>query len=205
MAKTEGTQNVPSELLDLYRGALGEQDPKTNIGKRYPYRVPHMQSIGGHPTKAQRSQRSRFNTASANFANLSPAERTRWYESEPEFGSFLWYYNYFIMSSLVGNADITDGGAGVIKSIQHKLITIGAGSAEGQVAITAIDITKAVVMISGSSLAIDDESGVFWASQVFPYVSSLASTLLKCKWSIAVPYVNNTKAATISALVIEYI
>ena len=205
MAKTGGTQNVPSALLDAYRAALGEQDPRARIGKRYPYRVPHMQTVGGHPTKAQKSQRTRFNTARANFANVAPSQRTRWYENEPEYGSYLWYYNYFIMSSLLGNANINQGGSGVIKSIQHVLITIPAGTGEGSVALDAIDIAKAVVMLNVGSLAIDDESGVFWASQVFPYVSSLASELLKCKWSIPVPYVTNTKSAVISATVIEYI
>lgn len=205
MAKTEGTQSVPSALLDRYRSALGEQDPKNNVGKRYPYRVPTMQTIAGHPSRKQISQRSRFNYAKVDFANLSPAERARWYESEPEYGSFLWYYNYFIMSSLMGNADIPAGGAGVIKSIQHKLITIPAGSGEGQIAITSVDVDKTVVMLNGASVAIDDEAGVFWSAMVFPYVSSLAAALLKCKWCIAVPYVTNTKAATISAIIIEYI
>lgn len=205
MAKTGGTQNVPSELLDLYRGTLGEQDPKKNIGKRFPYRLPHMQTVGGHPSKAQAKQRARFNESRVSFADVSPEQRTRWYANEPEYGSYLWYYNYFIMSSLLGNANINQGGSGVIKSIQHVLITIPAGTGEGSVALDAIDITKAVVMLNGGSLAIDDESGVFWASQVFPYVSSLASELLKCKWSIPVPYVTNTKSAVISATVIEYI
>lgn len=205
MAKTTGTQNVPSELLDRYRSALGEQDPKSNVGKRYPYRVPPMQTATGHPSKKQLSQRSRFNLAKVDFANLSPAERTRWYENEPEYGSFLWYYNYFIMSSLAGNADVPAGGAGVIKSIQHKLIAVPAGAGEGQVAITSVDVAKTVVMLNGASVAIDEELGAFFSTMVFPYVSSLAAALLKCKWCIAAPYCSNTKAATISAIIIEYI
>lgn len=205
MAKTTGTQSIPSALLEKYRATLGVQDPKKLIGKRYPYRIPPMQTVAGHPSKKQIKQRSRFNQAKADFTGTGSAERARWYAAEPEWGSFLWYYNYFIMSSLLGNANLSEGGAGLIKSIQHKLISMPAGSGEGSVAITSVDVDKTVVMINGSSLAIDDEAGVFWASTVFPYVSSLATTLLKCKWCIAAPYTNNTKAATISCIIIEYI
>jgi len=165
-----------------------------------------MQEGGKGVSQAQVAQRERFKTAKNNFATLSDAERARWYAAEPPWSSFLWYYNYFIMSSLMGNADIQDGGAGVIKSIQHKLVTIPAGTGEGSVAITAVDVDKTVVMLNGASLAIDEEAGpVFWSTMVFPYVSNLASELLKCKWCVAAPYSTDTKAATISAIVIEYI
>jgi len=123
----------------------------------------------------------------------------------PPWSSLLWYYNYFIMSSLLGNADPKEGGAGVVKSIQHKLISIGAGSAEGQVAITAVDAAKTVIMISGASIAEGQVGDIPYASIVYPYISSIASELVKAKWSIAAPFGNNTIAAVVSIIVIEYI
>lgn len=205
MAKVEGPQEIPSELLDGYRGTLGEITPIDGVRKRYPFRVPTMQTLVGHPSPKQKAQRARFLIAKGDFAGVDFPTRQRWYDAAPEWGSFLWYYNYFIMSSLVGNADPNSGGAGVIKSIQHKLVAIPAGAGEGQVAITAIDVAKSVVMLNGASVAIDTENAERWATMVFPYVSSLASELLKCKWCVAVPYASATKAATISAIIIEYI
>lgn len=205
MAKTTGTQSIPSALVDNYRGALGEQDPNKSIRKRYPYRVPTMQTIAGHPSKKQKAQRARFNAAKDDFADLTPEERTRWYENEPEYGSLLWYYNYFIMSSLTGNANIPEGGAGVIKSIQHKLITIPAGGGEGQVAIDAINTDKAVVMVFGGSAIVFEGETAFAVISVQPYVSSLAAELVKCKWSMSSWGAVNTQEATISIIVIEYI
>lgn len=205
MAKTEGDQNVPSELLDAYRATLGESNPRTVVGKRYPYRLPGMQAGKSGETAAQRIERARFNTARGNFADVDDATRARWYDAMPPYSSFLWYYNYFIMSSLNGNADQSHGGVGVIKSIQFKTMSIGAGTAEGSVAITAVDPTKSVVMLYGNSIAVDDEGGVYFVSTVYPYVSSIAAELVKCKWSLPTPYFTNTKAATIGITVIEYI
>jgi len=205
MAKIEGTQNVPSELLDLYRGTLGEATPKSSIAKRYPYRVPPMQTEAGHPSIKQLKQRERFKTAINNFAGLDATARARWYESEPPWGSFLWYYNYFIMSSLVGNADIPAGGAGVIKSIQFKTMAIPEGTGEGQAVIDAIDPEKSVVMLYGGSVApIATDIGNLYVS-VYPYVSSIAAELVKCKWSLSNVGWGNTKAANIGITVIEYI
>ena len=160
MAKVELPQNIPSELLDEYRGSIGEVRPDKGVRKRYPYRVPTMQTDGGHPTAKQKEQRARFLTAKNDFANVSWAQRQRWYAAMPEYGSFLWYYNYFIMSSLSGNADIKDGGAGVIKTIQFKEISMPAGAGEGQVAITAVDPAKCVVMLYGAS--VNNEEGAQW-------------------------------------------
>jgi hypothetical protein len=156
-------------------------------------------------TDKQRAQRTRFKTALADFANVDAPTRERWYNAAPIWNSFLWYYNYFLMSSLVGNANISEGGAAVVKSIQFKTMSIGAGTAEGSVAITAVDPTKCVVMLYGNSIAVDDEGGVYFVSTVYPYVSSIAAELVKCKWSLPVPYFTNTKAATIGLTVIEYI
>lgn len=208
MAKVN-EQNIPSELLDMYRGTLGEVRPNAAVHKRYPYRLPRCQEGGSLVTQPQKTQRERFKAAIQKFKTLSPAERARWYDAMPPWSSFLWYYNYCIMSSLMGNANTDQGGAGVIKSIQHKLIDIPAGAGEGQVALDTIDPAKSVVMLNGASTAIDEEFPdpglAWWATMVFPYVSSLTANLLKCKWCIAIPHVEATKAATISAIIIEYI
>jgi len=198
-------QDIPSELLDGYRKALGEARPDNGVRKRYPYRVPTMQTVGGHPTAKQRAVRERFLTAKNNFVAVSWETRQRWYAAMPEYGSFLWYYNYFIMSSLNGNADISDGGAGVIKSIQFKTISMPSGTGEGQVAITAVDPTKAVVMLYGNSFTFREEEAFAISVQVFPYVSSLAAKLVKCKWAITSFGVTDTAAASIGITVIEYI
>lgn len=205
MAKITGPQTIPSALLDAYRANLAEPRPDTAVvGKRYPYRIPTQQD-GGRPSVKKQKQRARFKKGIALFRTVGPAGRARWYDNMPPWSSFLWYYNYFIMSALTGNADPKRGGAGVIKSIQFKTIAMPAGTGEGSVAIDAVDPAKAVVMLYGNSLAIDDESGVFFVSTVYPYVSSIAAELIKCKWAVPVPYVTNTKAANIGITVIEYI
>ena len=110
------------------------------------------------------------------------------------------------MSDLAGNANIPQGGAGVIKSIQNKTISMPGAGGEGQVAITAVDIAKSVIMLFGAShivVYIGEEGGA--TPTVFPYISSFASELVKCKWSVASESGWNTAAATISITVIEYI
>ena len=109
------------------------------------------------------------------------------------------------MSSLVGNADIPAGGAGVIKSIQFKDISMPAGTGEGQVAITAVDIAKTVVMLYGNSIIVKEYEASAAAITSYPYVSSLASELVKCKWAISAFEGVNAVAATIGITVIEYI
>lgn len=205
MAKITEPQNIPSELLDGYRGTLGEVRPDDGVRKRYPYRVPTMQTAIGHPTVKQKKQRARFLTAKNDFANVDWATRQRWYAAMPEWGSFLWYYNYFIMSSLIGNANISEGGAGVIKSIQFKQISMPAGTGEGQVAITAIDPAKTVVMLYGGSLTWLEAETWATAVSIYPYVSSIAAELVKCKWSLDNWDGNITLAATIGLTIIEYI
>jgi hypothetical protein len=198
-------QAVPSAIAYPYAALLTPLLSGDQIRTRCPFDRPKSQDGGPDVSAGQVAQRARFKTAMANFRAVGPTERARWYAAAPIWHSFLWYYNYFIMSSLVGNANISEGGVGVIKSIQFKTMSIGAGTAEGSVAITAVDPAKSVVMLYGNSIAVDDESGVFFVSTVYPYVSSIAAEEVKCKWSLPVPYFTNTKAATIGLTVIEYI
>ena len=154
MAKVEGTQSIPAEWLDEYRAALTEKQPDNVVRKRYPYRVPKMQSNKGRPHAAQVAQRARFKTAISDFKSIGASDRARWYDSMPVWGSFLWYYNYFILSSLMGNANIDQGGTGVIKSIQNvkeEVPTTGTKS----FTITTVDPDKTVVMMYGNSYISD--------------------------------------------------
>lgn len=205
MAKTTGTQSIPSALLPLYKAVMAEANPEKRVGKRYPFRVPPMQTEKGHPSKKQKTQRDAFLVAVAAFNNTDAATRQRWWENEPEWNSFLWYYNYFLMSSLNDEIVVGDGVIGVIKSIQHKTISIPTGSGEGSVAITAVDVDKAIVMIQGGTVAVEDNSSYGYAGAIMPYVSSIASTLVKAKWALPVMFGNNAIAATVSIIVIEYI
>lgn len=103
---------------------------------------------------AKLAQQARFKEAIQLFAGVSPAGRQRWYDNSPVWGSFLWYYNYFIMSALAGNAEPAQGGAGVIKSIQvvkESVPTTGGKS----FSISTVDAAKTVVMLYGNSYISD--------------------------------------------------
>lgn len=88
------------------------------------------------------------------FRTLGHNERQRWYENEPPYSSFLWYYNYFIMSSLRGNANVNHGGAGVIKNIQVVSHTVPV-SGGYDFPIDTVDPKKTVVMLYGNSYISD--------------------------------------------------
>lgn len=203
MAKTDGTQSIPAALLDLYRATLGAERPNDAVHKRYPYRLPPMQEGGKNVTTGQRAQRDRFKTARDNFEGISDADRARWYAAAPPWSSFLWYYNYFIMSSLTGNADVPEGGAGVIKSIKHYTFTMLAGApANIEIAITEVDPAKTVVMLFGSGYNADsgEDPVVWWAWIVYPHLVSVAAELVIVKASDTIK-VNAGGSIT----VIEYI
>ena len=205
MVMLTGVQDIPSEWLDAYRATLTEKQPDGTSRKRYPYRLPKMQEGGPDVKPNQTTQRERFKSSIAKFNTISDADKQRWYAARPPWSSFLWYYNYFIMSDLMGNANITQGGVGLIKTIQFKTMSIGAGTAEGSVAITAVDINKAVVMLFGASVISREAENWAQAITVYPYLSSMASELVKCKWSLPSFAGTNTSAATVSLIVIEYI
>lgn len=154
MAEFEGEQDIPSELLDLYRGTLNPHPTGGVVKSRYPYRMPPMQEGGRGVSAKQNAQRARFKIIKEKFATLSPTERARWYDNMPPWASFLWYYNYFIMSGLAGNANPEQGGAGVIKSIQFVKETVLVGGAK-TFTINEVDPAKTVVMMFGNSYISD--------------------------------------------------
>lgn len=151
MAKFEGDQSIPSALLDLYRASLNPHPTGKIVKKRYPFRMPKMQEGGTGVHPAQIAQRSRFKKAQTLFRGVGSAERARWYAAEPPWSSFLWYYNYFIMSALAGNANITQGGIGVIKSIQVMKASCPTTGGHAFTLGTQVDKDKTVVMLFGSA------------------------------------------------------
>ena len=198
MVKITGDQSIPSELLDLYRGTLTEKQPDGTSRKRFPYRLKNMQEGGSGVSTKQRTQRQRFLGARNRFLNISPAERARWYAARPPWSSFLWYYNYFIMSDLMGNANINEGGAGVINSIRYYEATAPSGSPSPiTVAISEVDPNKAVVMLYGNGTWEAVEGAVV---PIYPYPVTMHATYCVLKMSGTID-VN----AGIGALVIEYI
>jgi len=198
MAKVTG-QSVPSEDKHAYEAALELARPDGTVRKRFPKR------INDHPLPKKLAQQARFKKARDLFASVDSTERQRWYDNRPVWNSFLWYYNYFIMSSLNGNANLDGGGAGVIKAIQHKTIAMPSGTGEGSVAITAVDPAKSVVMLYGNSgIPVETEGGGLFIV-AYPYMSSMAAELVKCKWATTSYGIASTDAANIGITIIEYI
>jgi len=152
--KIEGEQEIPSELTDQYRALLQLVRPDGTIQKRPPFEQPEWKDGGKKVSAAQIAQRTRFKKALGLFAGVSDAERERWYDARPEWNSMLWYYNYFMMSALAGNANNPQGGIGVVKSIQVAQGTI-AVSGSTEIAIDTVDPTKTVAFLFGNSFISD--------------------------------------------------
>jgi len=109
MAKLDGTQSIPAELLELYQATLTEKQPDDVARKRYPFRVPRMQDDGKNPTAAQRAHRTIFKKCVACYNNqpyehgetppdIGPRNRSWWFDEAD--GSGLWYYDYFMQQTL---------------------------------------------------------------------------------------------------------
>jgi hypothetical protein len=151
MARITGDQTIPSEWEKQYRAALTKLMPTGAVRKRFPWRLPLFQKGRYKVTAAQKTQRARLEAIAAKFATLSGAERARWYDAMPEWNSLLWYYNYFIMSGLVGNANINAGGAGVVKSIQVMKASCPKTGGHSFELPASVDKDKTVVMLYGSA------------------------------------------------------
>lgn len=203
MAKTEGEQTIPCSLRDAYRAALAEQKPDLSIEKRYPYRMPTKQDKKGVPTPGQRIQRARFKTVIGSFNALSQAEKTRWYGAMPEWGSLLWYYNFFMLSGLMDVLGADARGAQVIKRILNRTLEIPIAGTTITHA-TTVDASKVVVMLWGAAYNFDEaqvgEYPYAWAWPIYPIWGTLGNTNISLTWSI------DPHAAGKAALqVIEYI
>lgn len=203
MAKTEGDQSIPSELLDAYRATLGEQRPNAVIEKRYPYQLKQMQEGGPDVKPAQIIQRNRFKTVINQFKNLSPAERARWYAAMPPWSSLLWYYNFFMLSGLMDVLGADARGASVIKSIQNRTLTVPTAGTTITHA-TVVDATKTVVMLWGAAYnyneSVADSTPYAWAWSVYPIWGTLTNTNISLTWGMT-----PQAAAKVALQVIEYL
>jgi len=181
-----------------YDGTITPLMPNNVIRGRYPWRIPQLQEGGSKVSVNQGEQRTRWKAIQVKFKTLSPTTKQRWYDAAPIWHSLLFYYNYFMMSGLMGNAVVGDKGSGVIKSIQHKTFSMTAGSAAPiTVSIDAVDPSKAVVFFYGAGVNIPDP-GV--AVPNYPFLVSLASTQAIFQASLY-----NEVAAGCSVSIIEYI
>lgn len=201
MAKWEGDQVIPAEWLDLWRGNLTDKSPLKITRKRYPFRRRLWKKGGYKVTAKQKGQRERFEAIIAKFKLIGSADRSRWYDARPPWGSLLWYYDYFIMSGLMGNANENQGGLGVIKLIQHVKTSIPTGGTTLSIA-TAINYEKAVIMAWGGAHS-HEEAGspaYAWAWACYPIPKLLNSSQFAVDWS-EVP----EAAGNAAFMIIEYI
>lgn len=152
--KIEGDQSIPSALLKIYKATLTEKNLNTFCKKRSPFRIKKMQEGGSHVRLSQINQRERFKKAIQQFNQTGYVERQRWYASRPIWNSFLWYYDYFMLSAITGVLGASAMGAAVIKSIQVVKGSVPTTGGKSFV-ISAIDANKAVVLPYGNSFISD--------------------------------------------------
>lgn len=151
MAKVD-TQSIPSELRIKYkRGAqvattLRNQD---YVRSRFPWRLPHMQAGGADVKPSQQTQRDRFKYAKNKYIPLSAAEKARWAAANPEYHSYLFGYNFFMLEGLMGGGPIQY--PQMIKSIQVMKASVPTTGGHTFNLGTIIDGTKGVVLIQGSA------------------------------------------------------
>jgi hypothetical protein len=156
-----------------------------------------MQEGGADVKTKQIAQRARFKGARDRFKALSTAEKQRWYAARPPWSSFLWYYNYFIMSDMMGNANINEGGAGVIKGIRYYTAVMPSpGPSNVTVAISDVDADKCVMMLYGNGYY-DPGAG---ATPIYPYPVSIYDTQAVMRMSYQIDM-----QVQIGFTVIEYI
>jgi len=154
MAKVD-TQSIPSEDRINYKRACQISTSirgVTYIRKRYPWRIPKMQKGGYGVSPGQKVQRDRFEYVKDKYALLSAAEKQRWVDANPPWGSYLYGYNFFMLEGLMGGGTLEY--PQMIKSIQvvkESVPTTGTKS----FAISTVDPAKVVVMIQGNSYISD--------------------------------------------------
>ena len=198
MAKIEGAQSIPSELKELYDGTITPKSGVNIVRRRYPWRKPNKQLGGYSVTVAEKAQRQRWLDIIAKFKTVDLATRQRWFAALPPWATNLWYFNYFQMSGLKGNAVIGAMEGGLIKDINHYTFTLPNGTPQPvTVTIDECDPTKVAVFFAGAGWK---EILSNFAISVFPYLVSLHSTYLVVQGSLAVG-----ENAACGCSVIEYI
>jgi len=194
-------QVIASEIRYEYDGTITPLMPNEIIRGRYPWRVPQMQAGGPKESAGHKEQRARWLAIIDKFKLLPWAVRQRWYAARPPWASLLWYYNYFMMSGLMGNAVIGDKGGGVIKDINHYTFQLPAGTpANVTVAIDECDPKKTVAFLFGAGFYFYAADGAVALCPVYPYLASLNSSQAIMRASLPIDV-----AADCGVSVIEYI
>lgn len=204
MAKIEGTQDIPSELLDLYRGNLLDGHPGNVIRKRYPYRLKRMQEGGPGVHAKQKTNRERFKKGIALFRKTTPTERQRWYATMPAWKSLLWYYNWFMLSVINDQTKGLPKGGGMLKQIINTKFACPAGGTN-LTWTQSVDVGKAVVMLWGGAHSTDyefygEEGIALVAWNIFPVWDSFVSTGIGIGWAET-----PIAAANVCLQIIEYV
>jgi len=107
-----------------------------------------MQEGGAGVTPGQQTQRDRFKYVKNKYVLLSAADRARWVAANPEYHSYLFGYNFFMLEGLMGGGPVEY--PQMIKSIQIIKESMAAAGTTGFV-INAVDPAKCVVLIAGNS------------------------------------------------------
>ncbi len=203
MAKVEGTQNIPSGIWDKYRAQLTFKLTDATIRLRCPFTRPKSREGEADESLLQISQRNRFKSARDSFNNVPESSRSRWYDTAPPWNSYLWYYNWFMLSALMGVTGIPGGTIAVIKQIINKKISVPTGGT-GFSFQPAVDPSKVVIMLWGNAWSWQSiqwgtaELAVAWP--VYPVWDSLLSSSLLVNWAQT-----PIDAANITVQIIEYI
>jgi hypothetical protein len=151
MAKVD-TQSIPSEKRIIYKRAaqiattLRGQD---YVRSRFPWRLPQMQEGGAGVKPAQQTNRDRFKYAKNKYALLSAAGKARWAAANPEYNSYLFGYNFFMLEGLMGGGPTQY--PQMIKSIQVHKASVPTSGGHTFTLSPSIDGTKGVVLIQGSA------------------------------------------------------
>lgn len=154
MAKVD-TQSIPSEDRLNYKRACQISTTSRSIKyvrARFPWRLPPMQKGGRGVSPAQKTQRNRFIYVRDKYIPLDATTRQRWVDANPEYKSYLFGYNFFMLEGLMGGGPTQF--PQMIKSIQvlkESVPTTGTKS----FAISTVDPAKVVVLIQGNSYISD--------------------------------------------------
>ncbi len=154
MAKVT-TQTIPSEQRIIYKRAAQIATTVRNIDyvrTRYPWRIKNSQAGGSAETPLQKTMRDRFRYVVQKYSLISAAERLRWVDANPEYHSFLYGYNFFMLEGLMGGGP--EQYPQMIKSIQVVKQSMAAVGNTGFV-INTVDPAKVVVLIAGNSFISD--------------------------------------------------
>ena len=197
MAKVEGTQSIASALLKKYQAALTRKTSTSHVRIRMPFELPKAKAGGLDESVARAAQRERFKTVKDSFNTLGTADRTNWYNSAPIWNSYLWYYNWFMLSGIMGVSGIPGHFEAVIKSIQYAVCQVPIAHGTGTCTFSSVNSDKVVFMINGAGFY---EIGEGLAVAAHPYLLTHDSTIAKFRAAM-----ENGAAFDMSTVIIEYI